>query len=98
MEAICIHLCQCHPDARREVCGGRPTYTSRWKLILQDYSRVCARVMNSLALLEGTNMQLFTINERILMVWHKNTTRVHPGSVHLNARVVPPCTNDVRSP
>ena len=81
VEAICIHLCQRHPHARKEVCGERPRHNSRWKLILQDYSRVHARVTNSLALLEGTNLQLFTINERTLMAWHKNTTRVQEVSM-----------------
>ena len=97
VEAICIRLCQRHPHARREVCEGRPRYTSRWKLILQDY-RVRARVMNSLELLESTNLQLFTINERTLMAWHKNTTRVQEVSMLIQGLCPPAPTMCATTP
>ena len=57
--------------------GGRVQYTSRWKLVLSEYSRVQARLFNSQALLEGTNMVLFTINETTLVRWYKNSTRMN---------------------
>ena len=77
MEAICIHLCTRHPHPRREAVGHarRRAYTSRWKLVLSDYNSLRSRLHNSHALLEGTNLVLFTINEATLVRWYKNTTR-----------------------
>lgn len=42
-------------------------YTSRWKLVLSDYNSIQLRVFNSQALLEGTNLVLFNINEGALV-------------------------------
>lgn len=47
----------------------------RWKQILTAYNEVRRRLLNSQALLEGTNLMLFSINETTLLHWYKNTTR-----------------------
>ena len=39
------------------------------------YNEVRARLLNSQSLLEDTNLVLFTINEKTLMQWYKNSTR-----------------------
>ena len=77
MEALCILLCQKFPHPRREVNAGtgRPVYTSRWKCILSEYNSVRARLLNSQALLEGTNLVLYTVNETTLLHWYKNSVR-----------------------
>lgn len=74
VEAICILLCAQYPQPRRER-GQRPRYTSRWKLVLSAYNAIRARLLNSQALLEETNLVLYTINETTLVRWYKNTTR-----------------------
>jgi len=77
VEALCILLCQKFPHPRREVNAGtgRPVYTSRWKCILSEYNSVRARLLNSQALLEGTNLVLYTVNETTLLHWYKNSVR-----------------------
>ena len=102
MEAICFHLCDKIREPRRcPNVGGIVQYTSRWKLVLSEYSRVQARLFNSQALLEGTNMVLFTINETTLVRWYKNLTRMnqiklllqgHPLELtpHLSEQHLPP--------
>ena len=42
-------------------------YTSRWKLVLSEYNSIRLRLYNSQALLEGTNLVLFNINEGVLV-------------------------------
>ena len=64
MEAICIHLVEKFPTAKR---GPGQKYTSRWRLILTEYSNIRQRLLNSGALLEGVNLALFTINETTLV-------------------------------
>ena len=66
VEAICILLCAQYPQPRRER-GQRPRYTSRWKLVLSAYNAIRARLLNSQALLEETNLVLYTINETTLV-------------------------------
>ena len=75
LEAICIHLCDKYPQARRQTMTGRTEYTSRWRLILSEYNAVRARLLNSHRLLEDTNLTLFTINEKTLVSWFKVTVR-----------------------
>ena len=75
VEAICIHLCERFPQARKSTVDGRTEYTSRWRLVLSAYNAVRARLLNSHRLLEDTNLTLFTINERTLVSWFKDTVR-----------------------
>ena len=75
VEALCLLLCEKFPQSRREVHAGKPSTTSRWKLILSEYNSVRARLLNSQALLEGTNLMLYAINETTLIRWHKNSVR-----------------------
>ena len=76
VEAICIHLCDRFPQARRQITAdGRKVYSSWWRLILSDYNAMQARLVNSQRLLEDTNLTLFTINERTLVSWYKDTVR-----------------------
>ncbi len=56
---------------------GKHAYTSRSKLVLSAYNSVRVRLLNSQALLEGTNLVLFTINETTLVNWYKHTERVN---------------------
>lgn len=68
MEALCILLSEKHPAAkRRTVPGQRREFTSRWKLILSEYNSIRNRLFNSQALLEGTNLVLYAINETTLV-------------------------------
>lgn len=69
MEAICILLCDKYPTSRKEAkeAGRRASYTSRWKLITSEYHFIRQRLLNSEALLEGTNLVLFNINEITLV-------------------------------
>ena len=43
-------------------------YVSRWKLILSEYNCIRTRLYNSQALLEGTNMMLYNLNEGVLVI------------------------------
>ena len=77
MEAICIRLCEKFPNTRkRRSEGGKFVYMSRWRLVLSKYNSIRARLFNSQALLEGTNLVQFTINEATLVRWFKNSTRI----------------------
>ena len=77
MEVICIRFCEKFPNTRkRRGEGGKFVYTSRWRLVLSEYNSIRARLFNSQALLEGTNLVLFTINEATLVQWFKNSTRI----------------------
>lgn len=58
-----MRLCDSITQPRKR-CG---VYTSRWKLVLSAYNSVRARLLNSQALLESTNLQLYTINEATLV-------------------------------
>ena len=76
VEAICIRLCNNITKPRKETGISRKNiYTSRWKLKLLAYINVRSRLMNSQALLKGTNVVLFNIKEATLVRWYKNTTR-----------------------
>ena len=50
VEAICIHLCDRFPQARRQsTADGRTEYyTSRWRLVLSEYNAVRTRLLNSI--------------------------------------------------
>ena len=41
------------------------SYVSQWQLVVCEYSFIQARLYNSQALLEGTNLMLFNINEGV---------------------------------
>lgn len=43
-------------------------YASRWKLVVSEYNTIRARLYNSQALLEGTNLMLYNINEGVLVI------------------------------
>lgn len=76
VEAICIRLCHSITQPQKDRSSrGKERQTSRWKLILSAYNGVRARLFNSQALLEGTNMVLFTINETTLLRWYQDSTR-----------------------
>ncbi|XP_065902068.1 uncharacterized protein [Dysidea avara] len=63
VEALCILLTTRHGQSKRTTdANGKRRYVSRWDLVLQDYSALHARLYNSLNLLEGTNLALYTIN------------------------------------
>lgn len=70
VEAICIRLCDKHTQPRRSVESGRRGYVSRWKLILEEYSKVQSRLFNSSTLMAETNLALYTINETTLRQWY----------------------------
>jgi hypothetical protein len=68
VEALLIKLCDKITKPRRERrARGKHVYTSRWQLVLSEYNNIRARLMSSQALLEGTNLMLFTINETTLV-------------------------------
>ena len=76
VEALCIHLSERYPWAQRQVeASGRRGYTSRWRLILAEYSALRARLLNSHYLIENTNMALYVINEATLRMWFKDKVR-----------------------
>ena len=43
-------------------------YASRWKLVVCEYNNIRSHVYNSQALLEGTNLMLYSINEGVLVI------------------------------
>ena len=64
VEALLIKLCDRITKPRREWrARGKHAYTSRWRLVISEYNNICARLMSSQALLEGTHLMLFTIND-----------------------------------
>lgn len=74
VKVICLHLSEKHLQAQKERSDtGKTIYTSRWKLILREYHGICARLLNSSALLKETNLILFHINETTLVCWYKDT-------------------------
>ena len=71
VEAICILLAEkYHGPRRRSSPGGNRVYTSRWRLILSEYNSIRTRLLNSQALLEGTNLALYAINETTLVSYY----------------------------
>ena len=76
VEAICIHLCdRITQPLKKTGPGGKTIYTSWWRLVLSSYNAVRSRLVNSHALLEDTNLVLYTITETTLVRWYKNTVR-----------------------
>ena len=75
VEAQCVLLCEKYPHQCKEMHRGKATYTSRWKLVLQKYNSVRARLFNSQALLEVTDMMLYSINETTLVKWFTDSVR-----------------------
>ena len=67
MEALCILLCEKHTQGRK---GSDGRQVSRWRLVVSEYSAIRARLMNSQALLEGTSMALYAINQTTLVSTH----------------------------
>ena len=81
VEAICILLSTKHTSGRDSskllefhkfdcnyFCNIACRYVSRWKLILSEYNCIRARLYNSQALLEGTNLMLYNLNEGVLVI------------------------------
>ena len=64
MDAICLHLCDqiTQPQKEAGLCG-QVVYTSKWRQVLSADNNVRARLLNSEALLEGTN-------PRVGVRWH----------------------------
>ena len=90
VEAICIRLCHSITQPQKDRSSrGKERQISRWKLILSAYNGVRARLFNSQALLEGTNMVLYTINETTLVRWYKNSTRRREIQMLLQGRLLP---------
>ena len=78
VEALCVELCEpITQPCRERHYGQREWYTSKWKLILEEYNRVRAHLSNSAALMEGTSLALLPINKMTLIRWFKNTTRMN---------------------
>ena len=101
VEAICIRLLDKFPKPCRTDVRGRRSYTSRWRLVLSEYNNIRARLLNSQALLEGTNLVLFTINEATLVRWYKNSTRVSEIRTLMQgipSSLPPPCAPDPLPP
>ena len=104
VEAICLHLCDRHPQAKTTVSSsGKRQSTSRWKLIISDYTSIRNRLCNSYRLLEDTNITLFNINETTLVGWYKNAMRrdeikmlmqgiSSPSATHTSDHPLPPPT------
>ena len=43
-------------------------YASRWELVVSEYNSIRARLYNSQALLEGTKLMLYSINQGVLVI------------------------------
>ena len=67
MEAICVLLCEEFPVARKSRIAGQKSYTFRWKLVVSAYNAIKIRIMNNEAVLKGTKLALFNINETMLV-------------------------------
>ena len=69
VEALCfLLLAEKHPTPKRvRHVGQRQVFTSRWRFILNEYNSIRSRLVNSQALLEGTNLVLYPINETTLV-------------------------------
>ena len=99
VQAILVKLCDRITQPRRERrADGKQTYISRWKLILSEYNNIRTRLMNSQALLEGTNLMLYTINETTLVQWYKNKERIHEIRTLLQGLELPPLATCSREP
>lgn len=59
-----------HCRRRTLECGGRRGYQSRWKIILDECSKVRSRLFNSSTLMDETNLALFSVNETTLRQWY----------------------------
>ena len=69
--------------------------------MLSDYKNIRAHLFNSQALLEGTNLVLFTINEATLIRWYKNSTRISEIKTLMQGiplSLPPPCATEPFSP
>ena len=69
--------------------------------MLSDYNNIRARLFNSQALLEGTNLVLFTINEATLIRWYKNSTRISEIKTLMQGiplSLPPPCATEPLPP
>ncbi|XP_037089527.1 uncharacterized protein LOC119109880 [Pollicipes pollicipes] len=74
---------------RRRPTANQPRQVSRRRLILAAYDRVRGRLHNSRALLEGTGIQLYPLNESTLGKWFKDRTRLDEVRTLLQGRDLP---------
>ncbi|XP_037089533.1 uncharacterized protein LOC119109888 [Pollicipes pollicipes] len=88
VEALCLRLLQEYPGPRRPTAN-QPRQVSRRRLILAAYDRVRGRLHNSRALLEGTGIQLYPLNESTLGKWFKDRTRLDEVRTLLQGRDLP---------
>ena len=86
-EALCIHLCQRIQAPVQKY--NEKVFKSRWALVVQEYMKVRARILNSAMLLEGTGLQLMVINETTLKVWYKGRERVDIETMLLQGQETP---------
>ena len=100
VEAILIHLCQqiSSPGKRSRGDGNKPTYVSRWSLIIQEYKKLRARVLNSRELLDKTGITLYMINETTLRTWHQDKERTDQIKVLMQGLDVPVTARIAKDP
>ena len=84
-----IYACVCVGFWLMVASNGRVYYTSQWRLILAHYNRIRARLLNSRALLTGTDLSLFPLNEVTLKRWFKNAARRNYITLLLQGRQLP---------
>ena len=78
--------------------NGTKQYDSQWKLILQEYNALLARLMNSQHVLENINITLFNINKITLRLWFKDKTRTDEIITLMQDRHVPKQCNIATDP
>ena len=88
VEAICVRLCL-------KITG---VGSDRWKRIINEYQKVCARVLNNTVLVQSNKLVLFKINETTLRNWLKEKDRQEEILMLMQGREVPPNLNIASDP
>lgn len=73
VKALCVLLCEKHTQGRKTRDGRQ---MSCWRLVLSEYSAIRAQLMNSQALLEGSSLALYAINQTTLVSKHAHILNI----------------------
>ncbi|XP_056224228.1 uncharacterized protein LOC130163831 [Seriola aureovittata] len=86
VQNIFIRLCDLYPSPLRK---GKIT-DSRWSLILRDYRKIRQLVVGNALVMQGTDIQLFEVNQNTLIQWHNSKSKREGLAVLLQGTALPP--------
>ncbi|XP_047191158.1 uncharacterized protein LOC124850755 [Scophthalmus maximus] len=94
VESIFVKLCSIYKSPKKQ---GKCALT-RWTLILRDYSKIRQLVLANGAVMQGTTLQLFDVNQTTLIQWHNKRLKRQDSNILLQGVNLPPAIPVARAP